>query len=599
LASTSSISKSLKAPLLAGLFLLGCSSIVKFQDSEAKKLQRELAKKAKVSVNYGPTLKEGGPYVDKTREYGLEGLQAVAFNAVDLNLDGYTDLSVLPTYYSRPKILLYNPSEKKFIPWDNDPFPVDFKASFLLYYDVNRDRVPDVISGVLNQRSEVSKIPLKLYLGKMKKGLLSFEESAKAFKIPAEPTSAVTLIDYNLDGWIDLFVSNWYEQKDGHYLPVPDRLLKNNKGVFEDVTPMLRGELTIQDGQIYYPNARPTYGASTCDIDQNGYPDILTVSSAGTKNKLWMNLKENRSDERYYDDIGPVTNYGSDPDGSLLPTGGGRNFFSACTDYNDDGIMDVFLGELSHGYDNDSVDKSSILTGSRETYPPYFIRTEYLSDAASESWNQGDRRGIWMDYNNDGHIDLLIDNSGFPPNSRLVMFEQDETHAFTNVAPQLGIDFVNPVGSIAIDLNQDGKLDIVTAQSNVRQASIAQRVHVFENQVQNNGRRSFRVHLQGQKSSQYAVGAMVQLFTQTPTKRTVQRRWVEYVQGGLASQNEEGVHFGVGAGVEVLGLKVRWPHKKKPQERLYSIKDLPVKEFTELTLCEDGKVMAGRFSCQF
>lgn len=599
LASTSSTSKLVCAPLLAGLLLLSCSTIEKLQESESKKLERELSKKAKVAVNYGPTLKEGGPFVDKTREYGLEGLQAVAFNAVDLNFDGYTDLSVLPTYYSRPKILLYKPSEKKFLLSEHDPFPSDFKASFLIYYDVNRDRVPDVISGVLNQRSEVSKIPLKLYLGKVRNGLLSFEESVKAFKIPAEPTSAVTLIDYNLDGWIDLFVSNWYEQKDGNYLPVPDRLLRNNKGTFEDVTPMLRGELIKNPDQIFYPNARPTYGAATCDIDQNGYPDILTVSSAGTKNKLWMNLKENRSDERFYEDIGQVTNYASDPDGNLLPTGGGRNFFSACTDYNDDGLMDIFLGSLSHGYDNDSVDKSSILTGSRETYPPYFIRTEYLSDAASESWNQGDRRGVWMDYNNDGFIDLLVDNSGFPPNSRLVMFEQDETHAFTNVAPQLGIDFVNPLGSITIDVNQDGKLDIITAQSNVRQASISQRVYVFENQSSVPGRRSYRVHLQGQKSSQHAVGAMVQLYTKSATKKVVQRRWVEYVQGGLASQNEEGVHFGVGEGVEVVGVKVRWPHKKKPQERLYPLKDMASREFTEITLCEDGKVMAGKFSCQF
>ena len=77
-------------------------------------------------------------------------------------------------------------------------------------------------------------------------------------------------------------------------------------------------------------------------------------------------------------------------------------------------------------------------------------------------------------------------------------------------------------------------------------------------------------------------------------------------QGGLMSQNEEGIHFGVDAGVEVLGIKIRWPYKitsgfKRGQvfEKLYPLKGLINKDFVELTLCEDGKVLQGKMSCQF
>lgn len=589
--------------------LIGCSELPqKSRDEDSIKLSEELdslSKKVQV-MNYGPTVKEGGTFLDKTQSYGLENLFAVTFNAIDFNFDGFTDLVILPTYYSRPKFYTWNQKNSKFELWAHDPLPLDFKASFMLYFDMNKDQIPDLVSGVLNQRSEVSKIPLKIYYGEIVSGKLSFKEDTKAINLPVEPTSSVTVIDYDQDGWLDLYISNWFENKNNQYLPVADRLLRNNKGKFEDVTQALRGEADKTPEQLYPQNAKPTYGASTCDIDQNGHPDILTVSSSGHKNKLWMNLKEQRSGERYFDDIGPVTNYASDPDGSLIPTGGGRSFFSACNDYNNDGIMDIFLGELSHAYDNESVDRSSVLTGSRETYPPYFIRTEYVSDATSESWNQGDRRGVWVDYNLDGRPDIIVDNSGFPPYSRLVLFEQDETHAFVNVGSQAGIDIVNPTGTITLDVNKDGLPDILTSQNNIRKADIPMRLYLFENQSKLTGRKSIRVHLNGIKANTEGIGAMVMLYTQTKEKKIVQRRWNEISQGGLPSQNEGGVHFGVDEGVEVVGVKVRWPYIKKKGfssgdvvEKLYSLKSLPEKNNLEITLCEDGKVLNGKMSCNF
>jgi hypothetical protein len=409
-----------------------------------------------------------------------------------------------------------------------------------------------------------------------------------------------------LDGWIDIFIGNWFESRNGQYYPVSDRLLRNNKGQFEEATTLLKDEAKKSPDQLYPPNAHPTYGSSSCDIDQNGYPDILTASSSGHKNKLWMNLGDSRTGERGFEDIGATTNYGSDPNGSLIPTGGGRNFFSACTDYNDDGMMDLFLGSLSHAYDNESVDKSSILTGSKETYPPYFVRTEYLSDATSESWNQGDKRGVWTDYNLDGRIDLVVDNSGFPPHSRLVMFEQDESHAFVNLAGQLGIDVVNPIGTISVDVNHDGLPDLITSQNNIRHSDIPPRLYLFENQNKIPGRKSLKVYLQGIKSNTEALGAMVMLYTKKNNQKIVQRRWNEYSQGGLTSQNEDGVHFGIGSGVEAVGVKVRWPFKVKSGfkqgqtiEKLYSLQGYMNKDFVEVTVCEDGKIMAGKISCQF
>jgi hypothetical protein len=186
------------------------------------------------------------------------------------------------------------------------------------------------------------------------------------------------------------------------------------------------------------------------------------------------------------------------------------------------------------------------------------------------------------------------------------MFEQDETRAFSNVAGQLGLDIVNPIGTITLDLNNDGLPDIITAQNNIRRYDIQPRLYAFENQLKLPGRKAIKVHLNGIKSNTQGLGAMVMLFTKKEKKKIIQRRWVEYSQGGLMSQNEEGVHFGIDAGVEVAGLKVRWPFMVRTGfkqgeviEKLYSIKEFMKKDFIEITVCEDGKVLPGHMSCQF
>lgn len=612
ISSTSKFRPSPHACLAWGLLLtlLSCGSSHKKAprtNSELERALKALPEQDAPRAVYGPTNPAGHGFVDRTKEYGLEGIEAVWFGAIDLNRDLHDDLVILTGYFHQPRFFLFDRRLKKFIE-TSSRLSESMSASYLAFADFDRDGVLDMLAGVLNQRGEFTKLPLTLWKGSWDaKNQMQWSRDNTFLRLSPEPTSSVALIDANLDGRLDIFMGNWYSDHKGSQIPTADRLLMNLPDGWADKSDWLTGEGQKSSNDLFPPSAKPTYGAATCDMDQDGWPDILTASSGGHANKLWLNRAPRPGplmEGRRFLDVGRESGFGHDANGALVPTGGGRTFTAICADYNDDGIMDAFLGELTHGWDNVAVDRSSILTGARQTPPLSFYRTEYLSDNQTENWNQGDKRASWADLNLDGRVDLVVDNSGFPPQSRLVSFMQDETHAFTNVAPQWGLDIVNPVGTIVMDVNGDGRPDIVTGQSNVRQSDIPGRIYVLENQLKLTGR-SRVFYLEGERANGQGIGAMVMLYTVEGTKQVVQRSWNEFVQGGLSSQRPAGVRFGVAAQTQVLGVKVRWPILKGGSgrstavvEKMYPLVDDAKKPLQEWTLCEDGRVSPGRFSCK-
>ena len=475
-------------------------------------------------------------------KYGLSNISATHFYAVDINHDGYTDIAYLENFYSVPKFLVFDKKKKMFESLES-PFTEGVRASYLYFVDINRDGLIDVFLGTLNQKTELTKYPLKLYIGNKSKNGFMFVEQRDAFPPNKEPTSSISLVDFNNDGILDVYAANWYyyNRRTLNYETVPDRLYQGLKDLkFQDVSYLLEDEHKYHSETARYPNARPTYAVSSCDIDQDGYVDILTANSGGYKNKLWMN-RASLKGGRIFKDYGESSGYSADIVGRLDPKGGGNTYFANCADYNHDKIIDIIMGELTHARSLENVDVSSVLTGSSPNFPPKFIRSPYFDDQGKPNWSQGDKRATWADLNFDGFTDLLIDNSGFPPDSRLILFLQEKDHSFINLAKEAGIDHLNPSGSILLDVNQDGKLDILSGQTNVRNSTIVKKVFLYLNELPYEGNRVIRVYLRNQYHGLGGVGARVEL----KGRKYSQVKWNETVRGGLPSQNEEGLHFGI------------------------------------------------------
>jgi hypothetical protein len=568
-----------------------------------KKERLQIPVKERPNIEYGPTSRGDGSFVDKSLDYGLNEITATQMYAVDLNNDGYTDLVILPEFYSQPEFYYFNPELNKFEQYFYAPFTTPIKASFLVFADFDHDDILDVIVGTLNQKTEMTKESVKYFKGSLIKNRLWFTEK-KMIQSEPSPTSSVSVIDVDLDGKLDLYFSNWFNDVKDIPVPVPDKLYMWEKDRWYDRSNRLDGELIQNETKESYINAAPTYGSSTCDLNNDGFPEILTAMTNGYSNKLWLNQYQLNGNLRSFIDIGASSRYAKDAEGFHVPRGGGRSFFTACADYNNDGLMDIYLGELSHSYDADSVDKSSILTGIKKD-EILFLRTEYLADSQNINWNRGDKRAIWFDYNSDGLLDLLVMNSGFPPHSRLVLFEQEKSHDFVDVAKNKGIDILNPQGTVILDINRDGQMDILTSQSNIRDADIKRRIYLFLNKNQTEETRSIRFFPRGIDANSLALGAMVLIDVKTADRIETRRQWVEYSQGGLPSQNEEGVLFGLKKTDEIIKAKVRWPvgtNKKSVGRNFKEVTYLldrnskPQNQF--VTLCEDGRIFYKKRYCR-
>lgn len=577
--------------LILQLALATCSSSIEVSKpiQEHNKVESKTKTKTKTKKTAKPRAYEKA-FQEVSNHLGLNDISGVRFYAVDWSGDGYTDLVILPEHYSAPVFYVFDKTSKKFKLEKKNILGKSLRASFLVFADLNKDGMLDIIVATLNQRTELTKRPLRLFVHKK----TGYQEALGAFPSLQMPTASITLIDINMDGLLDVYVSNWYNIKTEKMKLAPDRLLiANGSGLsFTDVSGLLEGEHEYQEKLKSYINSGPSFGSSQCDIDQNGYPDILVASSSGYANKSWFNLKKGKG--RILRNLAKKTGLSADIEGFHAPLSGGNSFYMICSDYNQDGIIDIAVGELFHSYDSETKDRSSILTGSSPAFPPRYIRTEYHKDDGSGSWSQGDRRAIWIDIDQDSYLDLIVENSGFPPKSKMIFFKQKSDHSFSDQAYDYNLDITNPSGIISLDFNRDGRLDLISGQHKIRSSRLKTKIFAFENKMTQRNYQNLKIVLRGKYANYHGLGSSV--FLKTNNHNYFQN--VEYAQGGLPSQNEEGVWFSFRKDEKPLNIKVRWPYLVKnkngtqyPLTVNYSLDNVKFDQRTTyLILCDNGKI---------
>ncbi len=342
------------------------------------------------------------------------------------------------------------------------------------------------------------------------------------------PTFTSAWVDYDCDGYLDLFITN---NISGIFGPrVPNRLFHNNgNGTFTEVTETA-GLHTVF----------PTIGSAWGDYDNDGYPDLFASSGLG-RPQLFHNNHDGT-----FTDVGKKAGFTDFVVGSV----------SFWCDYDNDGWLDLVQYSWSDHEDVVTTMKTGHGPADGSATRVYHNNRDGTFTMVSRElgidgcW--GTMSGSFGDVNNDGYIDFILGN-GSPRMDRsepLVVLESDGKR-YNNVTFSAGLPFSGKShGANCADLFGDGRLTIVVASGGAYPGELLT-TSVFRPKERMGNYLNVRVT--GTKSNRDGIGARITLFTDA----TQQMREVGGGTNFGCLPPEQ--HFGLGKLTEVDALEIRWP----------------------------------------
>ena len=340
--------------------------------------------------------------------------------------------------------------------------------------------------------------------------------------------------DFNLDGRLDLFVGG-YEvwQKKVHpdviYLNQPD-------GTFKEAW-------RSSEGACY--SAR---GVVAADLNEDGKIDVYVSNYRLQPNHLWLNQGGGNFEE-VAETVGAA---GIGDGGTITYTGGiqyrvfGHTIGSALGDLDNDGHIDIFVGNFSHprvGQDHPQFLRNLVTEGE--------FKFEDRSEGSGLEWQESFASAALGDYDNDGDLDLYFTTvyavgSGSIKNFP-VLYSNQGSWKFKNTTKDESLPDLPPTYQSAwADIDNDGDLDLCTAGKLFRNES--QRGHWIQLQLVGNGTEVSR--------SAFGAVARIRLGAQVLT------RFVE-PGTGEGNQSDARLHFGLGNQEERVLVEITWPGGKK------------------------------------
>lgn len=563
-----------------------------------------------------PTL--GLQFANETEAWGLaHPARRVVWG--DLDGDGWLDciLDARRVFLSRPALQSSDPGrsparqfrefteESGLLAHPSQPGTARERvSSFLILADVDGDHDLDIFSGYSQEPerwkgdpqdetkelrdAEGNRVPLRPDDGLRSEILLNdgkghFERlSGSGVGNYAESSTCATFVDFDKDGVLDLFVGQWYRSYPWTYDAYPDRLYRGlGGGHFEEVTEAA-GLLTARPPGRR-DSSRPTYGVTSGDWNNDGWPDLFCCSYGRQWNRLWRNNRDGT-----FTDVSEVTGFDGDEDRSgVYPAtrkrapelpfrANGNTFDCALADHDNDGDLDLFLGEITHAWAGSSSDRSSLLVNAGASRDFQFRRSGDPGLRRSherEDWNQGDIHVGWIDADGDGLEDLLIASSDYEDDQRLRLFHQRHDHSFSEATFRFGIDWPSCGAPSVGDFDNDGDPDLLCGRSLTRLdpdrcKELGSHAGLWVNRggtgnwikLQLVGRGAGGANTQG-------IGARIYL-------KTHRHRLVREVFGGAGHaghQNPTEVCFGLGSSQLAQEIRIAWPNADGLESRLTAI----------------------------
>ena len=457
-------------------------------------------------INQGNNDQNIPTFVDRAKEYGVDAPGSFTTQAAffDYDRDGDLDLFLLnhsKTFYS--------------------PF-------------FNSEKLRNTRHPYFGNRLYRNDTPLSPLKGRERVVFTDVSEQAGIHGSGLNFGLGITVSDFNLDGYPDIYVSNDYEEQDFLYIN-----LKN--GQFQDRSHQSLGHIS-----------KYSMGNDAADLNNDGLVDLLTLDMLPEGNYRQKLLKGPDDFDHYqlaldngyhHQQMRNMLHYNRGIDSNSDPV------FSEIGQLSGVHATDWSWAVLLADYDNDANKDIFITNGYLRDFTNMDFVKFHVDEAVKKERSSG--KELFDEKGKRENEDIIFNLVKEIPSTKIsnYAFRNRGGLHFENVSSKWGLDDLNvSTGAAYADLDLDGDLDLIVTLINESPA-------IYRNENISKTSNDFvRIRLHGNRSNTYAIGAKVWLETDSSSQLIE-----NFPVRGYQSSVDPILHFGLGQASPKL-IKIIWPN---------------------------------------